>query len=437
MGRYTLKPGNVNVYVDFREFVSIFLDLKMWYALVIIIVELKESSCNKTRSLRHVNILISNRKERNDMANISFQNVKKSYDKHNMVIPNLNLEINDCEFVVLVGPSGCGKSTTLRMIAGLEDVTEGDLYIGSKRVNDIAPKNRDIAMVFQNYALYPHMTVYKNMAFGLELRKVDKKTIDEKVRWAADVLDLTEYLNRKPKALSGGQRQRVALGRAMVRDPAVFLLDEPLSNLDAKLRTQMRTEITQLHKKLGTTFVYVTHDQTEAMTMGDRIAVMKDGVLQQFDTPQKLYSEPCNMFVAGFIGSPQMNFINAVVQKRRDIYYLCFGNNEVILPLYKYDSILDKYQNMEVVMGVRPEDFRVVDNISKTEENETINMNISISEMMGSEIFLYGTFTENEIIVRVPSSSKIYTDSSVNLVIDTDCIHLFDRETEQSIMCVN
>ncbi len=437
MGRYTLKPGNVNVYVDFREFVSIFLDLKMWYALVIIIVELKESSCNKTRSLRHVNILISNRKERNDMANISFQNVKKSYDKHNMVIPNLNLEINDCEFVVLVGPSGCGKSTTLRMIAGLEDVTEGDLYIGSKRVNDIAPKNRDIAMVFQNYALYPHMTVYKNMAFGLELRKVDKKAIDEKVRWAADVLDLTEYLNRKPKALSGGQRQRVALGRAMVRDPAVFLLDEPLSNLDAKLRTQMRTEITQLHKKLGTTFVYVTHDQTEAMTMGDRIAVMKDGVLQQFDTPQKLYSEPCNMFVAGFIGSPQMNFINAVVQKRRDIYYLCFGNNEVILPLYKYDSILDKYQNMEVVMGVRPEDFRVVDNISKTEENETINMNISISEMMGSEIFLYGTFTENEIIVRVPSSSKIDTDSSVNLVIDTDCIHLFDRETEQSIMCVN
>ena len=258
------------------------------------------------------------------MANISFQNVKKSYDNQTAVIPNLNLEINDREFVVLVGPSGCGKSTTLRMIAGLEEVTEGDLYIGNVRVNDIEPKNRDIAMVFQNYALYPHMSVYKNMAFGLELRKVDKKVVDEKVRWAADVLNLTEYLNRKPKALSGGQRQRVALGRAMVRDPAVFLLDEPLSNLDAKLRTQMRTEITQLHKKLGTTFVYVTHDQTEAMTMGDRIAVMKDGVLQQFDTPQKLYSSPCNLFVAGFIGSPQMNFVQAVVRKTGESFCLCF-----------------------------------------------------------------------------------------------------------------
>ena len=222
------------------------------------------------------------------MADIQFHHVKKTYDTGVTVVPDLNLEIHDQEFVVLVGPSGCGKSTTLRMIAGLEEITDGDLMIGGKKVNDIAPKDRDIAMVFQNYALYPHMTVYKNMAFGLELRKTPKSVIDEKVRWAAEVLNLTDYLDRKPKALSGGQRQRVALGRAMVRDPAVFLLDEPLSNLDAKLRTQMRTELTQLHKKLNTTFVYVTHDQTEAMTMGDRIAVMKDGILQQFDTPQNL-----------------------------------------------------------------------------------------------------------------------------------------------------
>ena len=250
------------------------------------------------------------------MADITFKHVVKTYDKGNTVVPDLNLEIKDKEFVVLVGPSGCGKSTTLRMIAGLEEVSGGELYIGDRKVNDVPPKDRDIAMVFQSYALYPHMTVYKNMAFALELRKVSKDEIDKKVREAAKILGLEEYLKRKPKELSGGQRQRVALGRAMVRQPAVFLLDEPLSNLDAKLRTEMRSQIAALHKRLQTTFVYVTHDQTEAMTMGDRIVVMKGGVIQQVDTPQALYNYPCNKFVAGFIGSPQMNFLNAKVVRK-------------------------------------------------------------------------------------------------------------------------
>ena len=247
------------------------------------------------------------------MAKISLQNIRKVYPGGVEVVPKLNLEIADKEFVVLVGPSGCGKSTTLRMIAGLEEITDGDMYIGERRVNDVAPKDRNIAMVFQSYALYPHMTVYKNMAFGLSLQKMPKDEIDRKVHEVAKILDLEHLLNRKPKALSGGQRQRVALGRAMVRDPDVFLLDEPLSNLDAKLRTSMRAEIARLHKRLGTTFVYVTHDQTEAMTMGDRIVVMKSGIIQQADTPTNLYNKPCNMFVAGFIGSPQMNFIDCTM----------------------------------------------------------------------------------------------------------------------------
>ena len=248
------------------------------------------------------------------MAAIVFKDVVKSFDNGKVtVIPDLSFEIKDKEFVVLVGPSGCGKSTTLRMIAGLEEITSGELYIDERRVNDVAPKDRDIAMVFQSYALYPHMTVYKNMAFALKLKKLPKREIDEKVRWAADILDITPYLDRRPRALSGGQRQRVALGRAMVRNPKVFLLDEPLSNLDAKLRTQMRSQITLLHKQLQTTFVYVTHDQTEAMTMADRIVVMDKGIIRQYDTPKKLYDEPADTFVAGFIGSPQMNFIDAVI----------------------------------------------------------------------------------------------------------------------------
>ena len=256
------------------------------------------------------------------MASISLNHIKKVYPGDIEVISDLNLQIKDKEFVVLVGPSGCGKSTTLRMIAGLEEISDGEMYIGDRKVNDVAPKDRDIAMVFQNYALYPHMTVYKNMAFALKLRKTPKDEIDRKVHEAAKVLDIEHLLNRKPKQLSGGQRQRVALGRAMVRDPAVFLLDEPLSNLDAKLRTQMRTEIIKLHQKLDTTFVYVTHDQTEAMTMGDRIVVMKGGEIQQADTPQTLYDHPCNLFVAGFIGSPQMNFMDAELGRDADGYKL-------------------------------------------------------------------------------------------------------------------
>ena len=256
------------------------------------------------------------------MANVSLRHVYKIYSGGVTAVTDFCLEIEDKEFIILVGPSGCGKSTTLRMVAGLEEISEGELYIGDVLANDIAPKDRDIAMVFQNYALYPHMTVYDNMAFGLKLRKTPKDEIKRRVEEAARILDISHLLDRKPKALSGGQRQRVALGRAIVRDPKVFLLDEPLSNLDAKLRAQMRTEIAKLHKRLGTTFIYVTHDQTEAMTMGDRIVVMKDGFIQQVDSPQNLYEKPCNEFVAGFMGSPQMNFIDATVSKEGADYYL-------------------------------------------------------------------------------------------------------------------
>ena len=292
------------------------------------------------------------------MASISLRHIFKVYPGNVTAVSDFNLEIDDKEFIILVGPSGCGKSTTLRMIAGLEEISKGELYIGDKLVNDVAPKDRDIAMVFQNYALYPHMTVYKNMAFGLQLRKTPKEEIDRKVHEAAKVLDIEHLLNRKPKALSGGQRQRVALGRAMVRDPAVFLLDEPLSNLDAKLRTAMRSEITKLHKRLGTTFVYVTHDQTEAMTMGDRIVVMKDGFIQQVDTPQNLYDKPCNIFVAGFIGSPQMNFLDVTIQKKGGGYAAMFGDHEIKIPAGKADAgTLDAYVGRTATLGIRPENL--------------------------------------------------------------------------------
>ena len=284
------------------------------------------------------------------MASISLNHIKKVYPGDIEVISDLNLQIKDKEFVVLVGPSGCGKSTTLRMIAGLEEISDGEMYIGDRKVNDVAPKDRDIAMVFQNYALYPHMTVYKNMAFALKLRKTPKDEIDRKVHEAAKVLDIEHLLNRKPKQLSGGQRQRVALGRAMVRDPAVFLLDEPLSNLDAKLRTQMRTEIIKLHQKLDTTFVYVTHDQTEAMTMGDRIVVMKGGEIQQADTPQTLYDHPCNLFVAGFIGSPQMNFMDAELGRDADGYKLTFADQSLH---FAGSDALSEYVGKTVVFGIR------------------------------------------------------------------------------------
>ena len=365
------------------------------------------------------------------MAGISFRNVVKTYDNGVTVIPNLNLEIKDKEFVVLVGPSGCGKSTTLRMIAGLESITEGDLFIGDKRVNDVAPKNRDIAMVFQSYALYPHMSVYKNMAFALELRKTPKEEIDRKVRNAAKILELEPYLDRKPKALSGGQRQRVALGRAMVRDPEVFLLDEPLSNLDAKLRTGMRTQISQLHKDLQTTFVYVTHDQTEAMTMGDRICVMKDGIIQQFDTPQALYNHPDNMFVAGFIGSPQMNFMKVKVEKgfAGQGYDLVLGSTRVASDMKELASYMDK----EIIMGVRPEDVHIEPAFLQKAGSGTMNIHVDLDEMMGSEIFLYFTYEGQKMISRIPSRYPAESGQDVTLAIDRDKVHLFDIETEKRI----
>lgn len=310
------------------------------------------------------------------MASISFKHVEKTYDNGVTVVPDLNLEIKDKEFVVLVGPSGCGKSTTLRMIAGLESVSKGELIIGDRVVNDVSPKDRNIAMVFQNYALYPHMTVRKNMAFALELSKVPQAEIDQKVNEAAKILGLEPYLDRKPRALSGGQRQRVALGRAMVRDPEVFLLDEPLSNLDAKLRTEMRSQIAALHKRLQTTFVYVTHDQTEAMTMGDRIVVMKDGFIQQVDTPQNLYNYPCNMFVAGFIGSPQMNFLNVKVEKEGDGVVLVFGSSRIPM---KHKELL-AYVGKEVVMGIRPEDIHVEESYLKVSEAANIKTDVDMTE---------------------------------------------------------
>ena len=367
------------------------------------------------------------------MADIQFHHVKKTYDTGVTVVPDLNLEIHDQEFVVLVGPSGCGKSTTLRMIAGLEEITDGDLMIGGKKVNDIAPKDRDIAMVFQNYALYPHMTVYKNMAFGLELRKTPKSVIDEKVRWAAEVLNLTDYLDRKPKALSGGQRQRVALGRAMVRDPAVFLLDEPLSNLDAKLRTQMRTELTQLHKKLNTTFVYVTHDQTEAMTMGDRIAVMKDGILQQFDTPQNLYSFPRNLFVAGFIGSPQMNFIHAQVEYSGEEIRVVFGGFSIPVPTGKCGNSLNDYVGKTVIVGIRPEDMHAEDIFLAASDHSKVRFEVELAELMGAEIYLYGKCGGEKMTARVPARTKAKSGDSIELAIDCNHIHIFDEESEEII----
>ena len=347
-----------------------------------------------------------------------------------MVIPDLNLEIKDKEFVVLVGPSGCGKSTTLRMIAGLETITAGKLYIGDRLINAVPPKDRDIAMVFQNYALYPHMSVYKNMAFALELQHVDKKTIDKKVHDAAKMLGLEEYLDRKPKALSGGQRQRVALGRALVRNPSVFLLDEPLSNLDAKLRTEMRSQISKLHKELGTTFVYVTHDQIEAMTMGDRICVMNAGVVQQFDTPRALYNKPCNLFVAGFIGSPQMNFINAVVEKAEtgEGYEVCFGDTRI--PSAREE--LAPYVGKDVILGIRPDDLHVEKEFVKG--RNTIKATIDLDEMMGSETLLYINYAGAKLIAKTPSTVTEEAGDEIELAVNIDKIHVFDKDTEQAIL---
>lgn len=372
------------------------------------------------------------------MASLSLRNIYKKYPGGVVAVSDVNLEIRDKEFIILVGPSGCGKSTTLRMIAGLEEISEGELYIGDRLVNDIAPKDRDIAMVFQNYALYPHMTVFENMAFGLKLRKVPKAEIARKVEEAARILDLSHLLDRKPKAMSGGQRQRVALGRAIVRQPQVFLLDEPLSNLDAKLRAQMRTEIAKLHKKLGTTFIYVTHDQTEAMTMGDRIVVMKDGFIQQIDTPQNLYDKPVNQFVAGFLGSPQMNFIDATLFKDGDKFAVQFGSKsnryQLVLPEAKVNAELDGYVGKEVVLGIRPESIHDEEMYLSNATTGIIDCYVEITELMGSETYLYLTCEGIPLTARVSPRTTAKAQDTIKVALDPNRIHLFDKETEKTIV---
>ena len=346
-----------------------------------------------------------------------------------LAVHDFNLDIKDKEFIVLVGPSGCGKSTTLRMIAGLEEISGGDLLIGDKRMNDVAPKDRDIAMVFQNYALYPHMTVYENLAFALKLRKTPKDEIDKKVQEAAEILDITQYLGRKPKALSGGQRQRVAIGRAIVRDPQVMLMDEPLSNLDAKLRNQMRAEIIKLRQKINTTFIYVTHDQTEAMTLGDRIVIMSDGFIQQVGTPQEVFNHPYNLFVAGFIGSPQMNFFDAKLLKKEGVYSVVLDGHEVVLSEEKQKALSENdVQEQEITLGVRPEHIVLAD--------EGVSATIDVSEMMGSSVHLHVTAAGQDVIVIVNTMnmsaaevSELSAGKEVKFDFGGNNCHVFSKET--------
>ena len=368
------------------------------------------------------------------MASISIQHARKVYPGDVEAVKDCTLEIADKEFVILVGPSGCGKSTILRMIAGLEDITSGELYIGDRLVNDVPAKDRDIAMVFQNYALYPHMTVYKNMGFALEMRKEPKDEIDKRVREAAKVLDIEHLLDRKPKALSGGQRQRVALGRAMVRNPAVFLLDEPLSNLDAKLRASMRTELTKLHKSLGTTFIYVTHDQTEAMTMGDRIVVINGGVIQQVDTPQVLYDSPCNVFVAGFIGSPQMNFLDAILRQDEKGYHADVNGDLLYIPAERADKTkLAPYVGKAIKLGIRPEDIYDDEAFITANQASSIDVIVDVHEPMGAEVYLYLRYGEQVLNARVAPTSKSKAGDSIKVAINMHQSHLFDAETEEAI----
>ena len=390
------------------------------------------------------------------MAEVILKNIKKVYphqepkkkkkgeaekktnlqitDEGVLAVDNFNLEIKDKEFIVLVGPSGCGKSTTLRMVAGLEEISGGELYIGGQLVNDVAPKDRDIAMVFQNYALYPHMTVRENIAFPLKLRKVDKAEIDQRVNQAAEILGITEYLDRKPKALSGGQRQRVAIGRAIVREPKVLLMDEPLSNLDAKLRNQMRAEIIKLRQRINTTFIYVTHDQTEAMTLGDRIVIMKDGVIQQIGTPQEVFDHPANLFVAGFIGMPQMNFYDAELTQENGSYAVALDGTKVVLSGEKQANL--KKNNVKpgpITLGVRPEHLL----LSGSEDN-AIRGTVDVSEMMGSAVHLHVSACGRDTIMIVPtteieSSAAFTIGSPIAFTFSGSTAHLFDRETQKNL----
>ncbi len=376
------------------------------------------------------------------MAGLSLKHIYKKYPGGVTAVSDFNLEIQDKEFLILVGPSGCGKSTTLRMIAGLEEISEGELFIGDTLVNDVAPKDRDIAMVFQNYALYPHMTVFDNMAFGLKLRKVPKEEIKRRVEEAARILDINHLLERRPKALSGGQKQRVALGRAIVRNPKVFLLDEPLSNLDAKLRASMRTELTKLHKKVETTFIYVTHDQVEAMTMATRIVVMKDGLIQQVDTPQNLYDYPVNLFVAGFIGTPQTNFIACKLEKKDTDLYVTFGNNSIKVPADKANNpALKEYIGQNVIIGIRPECIHDDPAHLATMTDSVMDVSVDVTELMGAEIYLYLSFDGQEdatngknIIARVSARSTARAGDSIQVAVDASRMHIFDQDTERCIV---
>ena len=372
------------------------------------------------------------------MATVSLKGIKKIYDNKVTAVHDFNLEIADKEFIVLVGPSGCGKSTTLRMVAGLEDISEGDLLIDGKRMNDVEPKDRDIAMVFQNSALYPHMTVAENMAFALKLRKVPKEEIDKKVREAAEILDITQYLDRKPKALSGGQRQRVAIGRAIVRSPRVFLMDEPLSNLDAKLRNQMRAEIIKLRQRIDTTFIYVTHDQTEAMTLGDRIVIMKDGFIQQIGTPQEVFDHPANVFVAGFIGMPQMNFFEGQLVAEDGKYSVKVMDAVMELsPEIQAQLKAKNVPSKAVTLGIRPEHVSFVPEAGA----HCLTGTVDVSEMMGSEIHLHVNAGGRDVVLRVPTTelanehkSGFAYGSQVHFTFRSDLIHLFDPETEENLL---
>ncbi|GAC1546837.1 MAG: ABC transporter ATP-binding protein [Herpetosiphon sp.] len=366
------------------------------------------------------------------MASIKFDHVEKFFGNVH-VLKDLNIDVGDQEFLVLVGPSGCGKTTALRLLAGLEEISNGTIYIGDRAVNDVAPKDRDIAMVFQSYALYPHMSVYDNMAFGLKLRKVAKQEIDKRVKGAADMLGISQYLDRKPKALSGGQRQRVALGRAVVRDPAVFLMDEPLSNLDAKLRVQTRSEISKLHQRLKTTFIYVTHDQTEAMTMGTRIAVMRDGILQQIDTPQSLYDRPANMFVAGFIGSPAMNFFDAKLTRGQNGMIVDTGGFAVPVP-QQMQSNLGKYLDRPVFFGIRPEDIHDANFVpTGVDITSPIDAVVTVTEPMGSEVFAY-LEKGKEFVGRFDPRTTAAPGQGLRIVMDVSRFHIFDRENEAALV---
>ncbi len=360
------------------------------------------------------------------MAELRLEHIYKIYDKNIQAVTDFNLHIHNKEFIVFVGPSGCGKTTTLRMIAGLEDISKGELYIDDVLMNDVESKDRSIAMVFQSYALYPHMTVYDNMAFSLKLRKVDKKEIDHRVKEAAKILGLEDYLKRKPKALSGGQRQRVALGRAIVRDAKVFLMDEPLSNLDAKLRVQMRAEIQKLHQRIQTTTIYVTHDQTEAMTMATRLVVMKDGLIQQIGTPKEVYNTPHNMFVAGFIGSPSMNLFHCHLTETE----ILLGEQSFPIPSMYVPLLKEKnYLGKEIVMGIRPEDLQITDVVSPFAFKATID----VTELLGAETYLYCSLNNQNFIARVQADNNLHPSDRVSFVMREEKIHFFDPETEERL----